>query len=86
MAKANSSMKMEIVLKETILKMRREERVSTISMRVESCNHNLIQTLRRYQKYIWQTGPCMWENRKMDLGKVQAKPLMWMVVFTMGNG
>lgn len=52
MAKANSSMKMEIVLKETILKMRREERVSTISMRVESCNHNLIQTLHRYQKYI----------------------------------
>jgi hypothetical protein len=52
MDKGNLNIKMEISFKEIILKIRKEEKESTISIRVVFYNHNLIQILHKFQKYF----------------------------------
>ena len=43
---------MEIIFKETTLKIRKEERVNIISIRVEYCNLNLTLILHKFLRFI----------------------------------
>jgi|JI7StandDraft_1071085.scaffolds.fasta_scaffold164967_2 hypothetical protein len=51
MVRGNLNIKMEISFKEIILKIRKEEKESIISIKVVFYNHNSIQILLKFQKY-----------------------------------
>lgn len=77
---------MGIFFKETISKIRKEEKESIILQKVESQNLNLTLIHRKYQKFILQTVLYTQVNRRMGLDKDQVKQHMLMALFTMDNG
>lgn len=86
MDRGNLNIKMEISFKEIILKIRKEEKESTISTKVVFYNHNSIQILLKFQKYSQPMAQFMQENKKMVQDKVQEKQHTSMDLFMMVNG
>lgn len=69
-------MKMETLLKVTILKMRREEKENIISRRVECYNLSSILIHLRFPKFTWLMVQFIQVSKKMVLGKVREKQFM----------
>jgi hypothetical protein len=70
---ANINIKMEIIFKETTLKMKKEETENIIFSKEESYNLSLILYLPKFRKFIFPMDLYISENKKTDLDRAPEK-------------